>query len=379
MRFVFISTMNGQPWGGSEELWSQAALRLHSEGHHVAAAVPWWPETAKPVCHLFEQGIEVFIQARPFTPFPQRAWRKLKSKILGRKSDPDADWLVAQKPDLVCVSSGGTLDGLHFLEICSKFGLPYVSVSQANAEHFWPADEIGERLRRVYHKALRTYFVSNRNRTLLETQLGDALTNAEIVRNPFKVSWGSFSPWPDAGTEWKLACVARLDPGAKGQDLLFQVLASDPWKVRPVSLSLVGSGPMERNLRRLVTQLELDQKVTFVGHVSDIAQVWAEHHALVLASRFEGLPLAVVEAMLCRRPVIVTDVAGNTELIENEVSGFIAAAPTASFVARAMESAWQRRSDWQEMGRAARQRAEGLLPRDPIGRFCDQLKSCLFR
>jgi hypothetical protein len=36
--------MSDYPWGGSEELWSQAALRLHGQGHDVAASVPWWPE-----------------------------------------------------------------------------------------------------------------------------------------------------------------------------------------------------------------------------------------------------------------------------------------------------------------------------------------------
>jgi hypothetical protein len=54
MRFVFVSAMSGYPWGGSEELWSQAALRLRDQGHDVAASVPWWPRLSPPVWYEAE-------------------------------------------------------------------------------------------------------------------------------------------------------------------------------------------------------------------------------------------------------------------------------------------------------------------------------------
>ena len=74
----------------------------------------------------------------------------------------------------------------------------------------------------------------------------------------------------------------------------------------------------------------------------------------MLPSRFEGLPLALVEAMLCPRPAVVTNVAGNTEVIEDGETGFVAAAPTAGHLDEAMEGhgvsegtgvpwAWKRR------------------------------------
>ena len=46
MRIAFISTMDGLPWGGSEELWSQAATRLLADGHDVLASVIGWLSTA---------------------------------------------------------------------------------------------------------------------------------------------------------------------------------------------------------------------------------------------------------------------------------------------------------------------------------------------
>ena len=59
MRFAFISTMHGSPWGGSEELWSQAATRLKQAGHDVQASVVYWPRLSDKVTGLPQQGIRI--------------------------------------------------------------------------------------------------------------------------------------------------------------------------------------------------------------------------------------------------------------------------------------------------------------------------------
>lgn len=97
---------------------------------------------------------------------------------------------------------------------------------------------------------------------------------------------------------------------------------------------------------------------------------------LVLPSRYEGLPLALVESMWCGRPTVVTDVAGNTEVCVDNETGFVAPAPTVPLLAATLERAWERREDWQSMGRAARARAESIIPKDPITLFADKLRSC---
>jgi glycosyltransferase involved in cell wall biosynthesis len=215
--------------------------------------------------------------------------------------------------------------------------------------------------------------VSEGNQRLLETQLGIRLNNAEVIRNPFNVRWNSALTWPDDSKGVKLACVARLDPSAKGQDLLLQVLALDEWRSRPLTATLFGAGAMEKGLRRLTTQLGLEDRVSFGGYVDDIEQVWRMHHALVLPSRYEGLPLALVEAMICARPAIVSAVAGNSELVEDGRTGFVACAPTVPLLAETMERAWQQRSRWMEMGLAARSKAKAEIPEDPALAFSRML------
>jgi hypothetical protein len=239
MKFVFISTMSGSPWGGSEELWSQASLRLRDQGHDVAASVLWWPRLSRKMESLAEAGVELFVRPPAPRSLRGRVWRKIVRDIGPDQSE--FQWLQRQRPDLVCVSNGNYGDGLSFLEACVENKLPYVSVCHANAEFIWPHDIEAEQLIRVYQQARQAFFVAQHNRLLLETQLGVVLNNAVLVRNPFNVRWdASMSSWPDESREWKFACIGRLEPPAKGQDILFQVLASDKWCDRPVTVSLFG-------------------------------------------------------------------------------------------------------------------------------------------
>jgi glycosyltransferase involved in cell wall biosynthesis len=83
---------------------------------------------------------------------------------------------------------------------------------------------------------------------------------------------------------------------------------------------------MEDSLKRLSNRLGLSGRVSFAV-VSRIEDIWASHQVLVMPSRVEGPPLVIVEAMLCGRPVVATDVAGNSEVVEDGVTGFLANAP----------------------------------------------------
>jgi glycosyltransferase involved in cell wall biosynthesis len=128
-------------------------------------------------------------------------------------------------------------------------------------------------------------------------------------------------------------------------------------------------------LERLVRRLYLSDRVNFVGHVSSVEEIWASNHVLVMPSRFEGLPLAMIEAMLCGRPVIATDVAGHSEVIEDGVTGFLADAPTVGSMVNALERFWARRDDVRSIGAAAARKIRQLFPSDPVRIFAEKIKS----
>lgn len=372
-RFGFIQVMEGGSWGGSEELWSQAALRLHKDGQQVSVCVHTSQAALNPIRNLLALGVSVRSRRTCF-PFPTRLFHRLF-----RHAGPSLGelemvrWLETFKPDLVCISNGGCVDGLPWMELCARRRVPFVTIAQANAEWLWPADKEADRIAAAFHSAKASFFVSQANLNLFEDQIAVKLPSAVVVRNPYNVDYNASAGWPDMAGGVRLACVGRLDPGGKGQDLLLHVLAQPEWRERNVKVTLFGGGACAASVQRLTKQLNLTS-VEFRGHVSDVSSIWRDHHALILPSRCEGLPLALVEAMLCSRMAIVTDVGGNTELVEDGVSGFVAAAPKQRLLAAAMERAWENRSNWQVMGQAARRQVVQHVSSDPIGDFCKNLR-----
>jgi len=116
----------------------------------------------------------------------------------------------------------------------------------------------------------------------------------------------------------------------------------------------------------MAEMLGISGRLSFVPSYSSIQQVWSKAHVLVLASRYEGLPLALSEAMTLGRPAVVTDVADCAILLRDGLDGFVASSPTVSAYADAMERLWQNRSTLPQMGANAAQRAQDFLPQDPV-------------
>ena len=139
-----------------------------------------------------------------------------------------------------------------------------------------------------------------------------------------------------------------------------------------MEVSFYGDGPNSAMLKNMKSYHGLEG-VVFEGFTADVEEIWKTHHALILPSRQEGLPLALVEAMLCGRPAIVTDVAGNAELLEDGVTGFIAAAPTTLHLDAALEQAWGQRSRMRRMGEMAGERVRQQVMRNPAAAFSEEL------
>lgn len=103
----------------------------------------------------------------------------------------------------------------------------------------------------------------------------------------------------------------------KGITYLLQA-AGEVVRVRPsVKVLVVGGGPLESDLRREVQELGLDSAVTFTGWRPDVPEILTALDIFVMASLWEAMPLALLEAMAARRPIVVTDVGDNRTLVDN--------------------------------------------------------------
>jgi glycosyltransferase involved in cell wall biosynthesis len=359
-KYLFIMAQVGHRWGGSEPLWSSAAEHLARRGNEVRVSVKDWGTPVPQIEHLRSVGCRIFYRQLP--SFISRQIRKIVPQPPSAHAHVRS---VGKDVDLVVISQTCNTDGLEWMEAAKAAGYKYAAIAQSAVVYWWPADDIAERLAECYENASGAYFVSQAILDLTRREVGSPLRNAKVVRNPFNVRYDARPPWPfDSWDGLTLACVGRLDVISKAQDLLLQVLGLPHWRERRVRLSLIGSGPNERGLRRIVEQMRLTS-VDFRGHSDDVEKIWAEHHALVLPSRFEGMPLVVVEAMLCGRPCIATDVGGNAELIRDGINGFLAKAPTVPLVDEAMNRAWESRGRLKEMGCTAATDVRSWVSRDP--------------
>lgn len=375
-RIAFISTNDWTPWSGSEELWSQAAISMANQGLTIGVNIKGWKpiplkiqEIEQSNCCVVRRWYDSNFTSNLAFVTDNLTFEVFKDKLL-------YGWLDKFDPDLVVISQGYNLEDKGWMQACLRRNIPYAVIVHAAMENNWPTDQVAAIVSKGYQGAERCFFVSQSNLELTVKQLATEFDNAKIVRNPYNVSYDAAPSWPRDEGVLKLACVGRLDPDAKGQDILFEVLRSEKWKSRPIEVTLFGNGYRQNGLRRLRDLWSLDN-IKFGGFVDNIEAIWDSHHALVLPSRFEGLPLAVVEAMLCGRFCIVTDVAGNKELVEDNVNGFVAIAPKAECLDDAMDRAWQLRESWREIGQAASVSVRKFIPRDPIGKFVSELKLLL--
>ncbi|NDC62559.1 MAG: glycosyltransferase [Planctomycetia bacterium] len=375
------------PWGGSEELWAGAAQRLRGRGFRVPTgrSRPWERGPMHPrwaALRAAGLGVGGFGVSTLELAIPDAVRRFLPAPIANAVTRLRDRWLAWKLRrcggDLAVISQGQAYDGLYPVnlpEVCRLAGVPYVLICQKSSETDWPFDVIRAEHRRCYEDAERVFFVSEHNRRITGQQLGVSFEHAEVVRNPFMVQADEPLPWPtSADGVVRLACVARMWPLEKGQDVLLNVLARDRWRMRPIAVDFYGEGPIARGLEEMARMLGLTN-ARFHGFVDDITAVWRDHHALVLPSRAEGLPLAQVEAMLCGRPVIVAAAGGTGEIVEEGEHGFVSGSATEDAFDACMERAWQRRDEWDAIGRRASEHVRRRFPADPCGDFADRVEA----
>lgn len=351
MNKLFITTMAGNPWGGSEELWVQMAQRFKESGDEVSALVFNWGALPEKIKNLEDLGVRIIKRKRfQFSEFKKKPWGKFVEKALGTR---ELNRVIRKTcPDKIIVSMGGFCDlevdvNRNFL---LSSDVPYDLIIHVNPEDYYlPFQKISS-IVQACEKANTIYFVSQRLKEIAVRQTGYDFPNGKIIVNPVNMQETGILPWPSRDT-LNMACVGRLDAKVKGQAILLQALAKPEWRSRNWHLNIYGKGPDEAYLKHLVKSFGLFSQVSFKGYVNDIREdIWKNNHLLVMPSYFEGLPIALVEAMLCGRPAVVTDVGGNAEILEDAVSGFVSGGVNMSSYNLALEKAYSNRSSLKEMG-----------------------------
>jgi colanic acid/amylovoran biosynthesis glycosyltransferase len=160
-------------------------------------------------------------------------------------------------------------------------------------------------------------------------------TRAFRPASPPNGSPGRREPAPDGPL--RLLAVGRL-VAVKGHVILLEASALARAQGTPLTLTLVGDGPLRRSLARVAAQLGLEEQVHFAGALGqhEIALCYHRADVLCLPSLREGIPVVLMEAMACALPVIATRITGIPELVEDERSGLLVAPGRPEALARAI-------------------------------------------
>lgn len=345
MKIVILAVEAVVGWGGSEELWAATARAALAAGHEVWFTPRVDPRGyAEPLNELVASGA---------TELPRRSWTDTDGRMHAEMV-PAELVAVAARADLLFISIGSMR---HLLDdslvgLIEGAKVPVAATIQLIGETDILPDALRERARRVIGLFGALVVPAHRSLKTLQRVLAARVDHGVVVPSPIRRDLTEPVPWPDSAVP-TMACVARLSPLQKGQDLLLEVLSDPVWKNRRWALNFVGRGRAGPYLTELAAFYGLTDRLTLTGFQSDMRAVWAQNHMLVLPSREESMPIAIMEAMFCARPCLVTDVGDNARLIIDGVNGYVAEGDRPHALAAALDRAWDGRHDWKTMGQRA--------------------------
>jgi glycosyltransferase involved in cell wall biosynthesis len=181
---------------------------------------------------------------------------------------------------------------------------------------------------RLQMTALDRYVaVSDEVKNRLQGDLGVSSAKVSVVHNGIRL--GRFEqPFDPAfrtsiaeGTARRIVFTPARLHGQKGHDYLLEAAANVPEAL----FLLAGDGPERERLERKAQDLDIAERVRFLGERHDVARLLVHCDLFVLPSLYEGLPLTVLEAMAAGKPVVATSVGGTDEAVLNDITGLLVA------------------------------------------------------
>jgi len=231
------------------------------------------------------------------------------------------------QPDLVVISQGG-------IEV-SSLGLMAAHRGGFSIASFIP---IAHRLRDLGYRLgvirdfVNIYYYRLPNGFITVTDNLKNMLNARGARgNVFTVGNGvDFNHlkqlerklWRDlygiSEQDYAIALIGRIYFRQKGHDLLINALADNKLRLENMKLLIVGDGPDEDALKLMISSKGLENFVKFISWSNNPSSIYSAADMVVIPSRFEGLPLVMLEAMYFGLPVTASNIDGMADLLPKE-------------------------------------------------------------
>lgn len=261
--------------------------------------------------------------------------------------------LQHSKPDLLHIHSSKA--GILGRIAAKKLNIPVVFTA-----HGWAFTDGVSKSKRFLYKNIERYFasyankiitVSNYDRSLaLENGVGSR-DQLVTIHNGLPALKGKHETISNATCQ--LIMVARFDAPKEQMSLL---RALNQMKDYDWHLRLIGDGPMLDTCKLFVEQCGLKGKVDFLGQRDDVGQQLNKADVFILISRWEGLPLSILEAMRASLPVIASDVGGVSEAVIDRETGFTISRDNENLLVEKLRLLINNANLRRQMGQAGEQR-----------------------
>lgn len=151
--------------------------------------------------------------------------------------------------------------------------------------------------------------------------------------------------------DFAILCTGELNAN-KDQKTLISASAMLKDTIPDLKVLLAGNGPLEDELRQQITSLGLENTVKMLGYRTDLEKVVPAMDLIVSCSHREGMPLNIIEAMLCEKPLVASVNRGHTELVDNGINGYLFTAGDADKLAEIIEAIYKNPETMRTMGGA---------------------------
>lgn len=349
MRILFVTPLYLPAIGGLEVLTAQLLAELRDRGHEVAVLSAHRPG---------EQPSDDVIDGIP-------VWRSAAHDVVERRDLPGI--LAVQRetwarvrdfaPDVIHGHDAAPTLWLYLRAARSRRPPVVMTLHIPMTRHYAQIGGDLAGLRTVMRECDVVTCVSEdvvTDALEVEPSVADKLC---LVPNGVPIPPGPPEPVPDGPA--RLLCLGRLAE-QKGFDRALRAFARLVDRHRDARLVFAGDGPQRGGLQALATELGIAGRVDFLGAVDhpQTASLLESATAVVMPSRFEGLPLVALEAAAMARPVVGTDAPGLSLAVRDGVTGTLVAGDDDAALADALDVLVTDRDRARAFGAAARELVE---------------------
>ncbi len=257
--------------------------------------------------------------------FDVPAWKKLASII------------KEFNPDIIQANAGDTLKYAIFSKKLFGWKTPVISRN---------ASEVGRYLKSLIQKSLNSFLYQN-----IESVISVSKASEKDILNHFP-----FLSWKTEVIPVGLEAISRIEEITlmpeqanhivhvggfsfeKNHSGLLRIFQSTLKGKPNVHLHLVGDGPLKSEIEEEVEKINLTQNITFYGFVNNPLSYIKAADILILPSIIEGLPGVLLEAMLCKTPVVAFNVGGISEIVSSKTGNLIEKDDEAGFEKAVLET-----------------------------------------